>query len=383
MLDRRALFLLGAAALVACASGEPARKNLNQVAGSPGIEPVASIELAESDSSPMGNYLFPSKRPDGGLYVADMSNSHVLQFDARGNLIRTIGRKGQGPGEFEGPGMNGLVENGRTLAVFDVSSGRMHLMRTDSGSFMRSFMVPGNNIGMNWTLAGDTVLFAMTLSPGLLVRWVLDGDSITTLGKTPQRLLDEPMTVLQHGRAEVARSDRGMVALLQTEPGLQLLDAEGKETGFITIPSRRRRGEPSDLVAKAKAEQAKGMAGLAPVGSAVVGLRRLSNGMLATLMLDVDQIANPTENRPGTQLFGNFRIWASLVKPDLSAACVDAPVPVTSDVVPLPFFSGDTLWVLSRQTGAGDSVQTKVNGFLLDDGGCDWIESGGIAAARP
>jgi hypothetical protein len=41
--------------------------------------------------------------PRGNIYVDDMSNGRVQVFDPRGAFLRTIGRPGQGPGEFEYP----------------------------------------------------------------------------------------------------------------------------------------------------------------------------------------------------------------------------------------------------------------------------------------
>ena len=36
----------------------------------------------------------------GNIYVADSSNARVQVFDAGGEYVRTLGRAGQGPGEF-------------------------------------------------------------------------------------------------------------------------------------------------------------------------------------------------------------------------------------------------------------------------------------------
>lgn len=43
----------------------------------------------------------------GTLYVSDLSQHHVLAFDRQGHFRGTIGREGQGPGEFNAP--SGLV----------------------------------------------------------------------------------------------------------------------------------------------------------------------------------------------------------------------------------------------------------------------------------
>jgi hypothetical protein len=54
------------------------------------------------------SYYFPkwaSVRPDdkGNLYVADVGNARVQMYDPEGKFVRTIGRRGQGPGEYMTP----------------------------------------------------------------------------------------------------------------------------------------------------------------------------------------------------------------------------------------------------------------------------------------
>jgi hypothetical protein len=56
--------------------------------------------------------------PQGNIYVDDMSNGRIQVFDPRGAYLRTIGRPGQGPGEFENP----------TLIRFGGREGRLHVM---------------------------------------------------------------------------------------------------------------------------------------------------------------------------------------------------------------------------------------------------------------
>jgi 6-bladed beta-propeller len=54
----------------------------------------------------------------GNIYVDDMSNGRVQVFGPQGAFLRTIGRRGQGPGEFENP----------TLIRFGGREGRLHVM---------------------------------------------------------------------------------------------------------------------------------------------------------------------------------------------------------------------------------------------------------------
>jgi hypothetical protein len=56
--------------------------------------------------------------PQGNIYVDDMSNGRVQVFDPHGAFLRSIGRPGQGPGEFEYP----------TLIRFGGRDGRLHVM---------------------------------------------------------------------------------------------------------------------------------------------------------------------------------------------------------------------------------------------------------------
>jgi len=67
----------------------------------------------------------------GSFYVLDGRSSHVKVFDASGRYVRTIGRAGQGPGEFEQPmnlSFNGATASSPSSAVTDgVLQARWHV----------------------------------------------------------------------------------------------------------------------------------------------------------------------------------------------------------------------------------------------------------------
>jgi hypothetical protein len=48
----------------------------------------------------------------GHLYVSDAQDNRVVVFDATGRHLATIGRKGQGPGEFQHPSSLGIAKDG-------------------------------------------------------------------------------------------------------------------------------------------------------------------------------------------------------------------------------------------------------------------------------
>lgn len=93
-----------------------------------------TVELIPSDSSTIvlgdslrlgtvdvqDEYIFASVgdvviAPNGDIFVFDGIMSHVLRFDKRGRLLGSIGRSGQGPGEFQRP--KGLALATDTLFV--------------------------------------------------------------------------------------------------------------------------------------------------------------------------------------------------------------------------------------------------------------------------
>lgn len=65
--------------------------------------------------------------PNGSLYVAQSHEATVVVLESDGTLVRRIGRRGQGPGEFLAPA--GLGWLGDTLWVVDAASRRVSYFR--------------------------------------------------------------------------------------------------------------------------------------------------------------------------------------------------------------------------------------------------------------
>ena len=83
----------------------------------------------------------------GTIYVLDQRAAHVKVFDASGRYVRTIGRKGQGPGELELPGTISLNRTTGELAV-QQSTRRMTYFKAD-GTFLRHLSLKDT-----WALRG-------------------------------------------------------------------------------------------------------------------------------------------------------------------------------------------------------------------------------------
>jgi hypothetical protein len=96
-------------------------------------------ELSIGESEGREEYMFSQIRDiavdnEERIYILDVKEGHLKVFDRKGVYIKTIGKKGQGPGELEYPlsvfitGQNGIMINdirNRRLAFFS-KGGRFH-----------------------------------------------------------------------------------------------------------------------------------------------------------------------------------------------------------------------------------------------------------------
>lgn len=66
----------------------------------------------------------------GNIYVLDASNAHVQKLDAEGKFLKTIGRRGQGPGEFQSP-TSMDVDGENNLFVFDAMGRKIEVFSSE------------------------------------------------------------------------------------------------------------------------------------------------------------------------------------------------------------------------------------------------------------
>jgi hypothetical protein len=90
--------------------------------------------------------------PTGAMYVTQGLEQEIRVYDAQGKYVRTIGRKGGGPGEFMGLGTIGFV--GDTLYTTDFQQRRITLFRAD-GSLITTIVADASQ----GSLRTDSVVF--------------------------------------------------------------------------------------------------------------------------------------------------------------------------------------------------------------------------------
>jgi sugar lactone lactonase YvrE len=98
--------------------------------------------------------------PNGDVFVGEGhggGNSRILKFDKTGKLIKSIGKKGTGPGEFDQPHGLAMDSKGR-LIVGDRGNNRIQILDQD-GKFIAETAEFGRPSGV-WVDKNDTLYCA-------------------------------------------------------------------------------------------------------------------------------------------------------------------------------------------------------------------------------
>lgn len=96
------------------------------------IDPQPALELGRGSDTELEFYEIRgvASLPGGRLAVIDLGTRQLRYFDSRGHLLFYRGRKGSGPGEFEGPSLIPAATHD-SLVVFDTRSRRFTSFTAD------------------------------------------------------------------------------------------------------------------------------------------------------------------------------------------------------------------------------------------------------------
>lgn len=141
-----------------------------------GIEPQSDTdkfrireELSIGASEGQPEYMFSRISAiavgDGGrIYVLDYMDAELRVFDREGKHLRTIGRRGQGPGEFSGPFSLGITTQD-TIMVHDLMNHRISYFSM-GGDFVNSFSTAGLvMVGGDVDAEGNIISLVFTNTP--------------------------------------------------------------------------------------------------------------------------------------------------------------------------------------------------------------------------
>ena len=207
----------------------------------------------------------------GNLYIFDMQALRITVVDRTGTLVRRIGGRGEGPGEFQSD-VGGLLHmvvmpDGRAV-VYTWSRGAFVVFRTD-GEFERTFRIAGGAMtsfmgmqvlpGTNGVLATSPVLrptneTGTRRSSRAVERFLLDGyraviDTVAEAWNPSGRTIGVRPAARERCAARRGRRLHGFIRLRDQDRGAYRRPDSGAEKAALPQPRDREGQVPVHTVA--------------------------------------------------------------------------------------------------------------------------------------
>ncbi len=204
-----------------------------------------------------------ARLPDGGIAIADAGNFRVLFVDGAGRMVATVGRQGDGPGEFRLPQWMGPCRDG-TVGVVDASPARITFLSPNGGLVGTAPLPPGFGFDLPLRCLGEGKIVLLLnrirrqISPGEFIgqptalartRGSSGLDTIALRGtqdyyvaKLIGAYADVPL-----GRATLAAAGPDLLYLATNDEGeVSVFDMAGAERGRFRARIARRRVSRAD-----------------------------------------------------------------------------------------------------------------------------------------
>jgi hypothetical protein len=135
--------------------------------------------LVSGDSAHLSSRLDMTLDSQGRIWIADAMNKKVVVFDHDGKLIQTIGRAGDGPGEFRMPFK--IAANDTVVRVYDLMHAAVQVYRSD-GTYLVNHRGPRATLGAALSAEGTLVNSVNGMDSALATIYSLDDSATTRLG---------------------------------------------------------------------------------------------------------------------------------------------------------------------------------------------------------
>ena len=108
------------------------------------------------------NYVFYQVRnidvdDQGNIYVLEGGNCRLQKFDLTGQYLQTIGKRGQGPGEFESPSRF-FLDKENNIYISERRKRKIHMFNS-KGEFVKSILL--SNTTTSFSIAPDESIFGI------------------------------------------------------------------------------------------------------------------------------------------------------------------------------------------------------------------------------
>jgi sugar lactone lactonase YvrE len=270
----------------------------NEKGGKWGRKPEVSLEkvrtlgdvdtLDENLAFYMPSVIVPDK--SGNLYVVDTGNHRIQKFGPDGEYLATIGRQGQGPGEFYYPAWLDLDEEGN-LYVTDPQNNRIQILNPD-GTEKKTIRFTESEVGNAFLAKSGNLLMGQ---PRFRIRMGPGGPGRTGLPKIIKEIDLEGKTLKEFGEIKDYGED-----LLNTAANAALITVDGRGQSYLAFTSQNRIDKyAADGRLLWKADRALNY----DMGVKVKGKTESAGGMVRVQMPQLNRCAN------GIAADGKGRIW--------------------------------------------------------------------------
>ena len=243
----RLVLALSAAMLPGCAGGadplpgDTPLGTVTEVAFDSLFRRVDSTRLEQPEAAPIGGIINVATGPGGVLYASDFRMRDVKRYDRQGRLLGTLGRQGQGPGEFIAPVYVTTSRKGDRIAVADIAQYRVAVFDA-SGRSLSDHQVESPVSLHSVLLLSDSTVFlggvdrqqreeaafggAILAPPSRLVRQLIP---------VPGRLRGKALTgSVLHGMGSLGISS--MFLALNADGVIHHVNLDGSQRGRVELP---------------------------------------------------------------------------------------------------------------------------------------------------
>lgn len=363
--DRIGSSSLMLAAVVAALTGCTAEAPDATPTPAPVLTFVDSIALADTGALALGDLANAGLHVgDGEIWVGDPRAGRMVRFDRRGRPLGTVGSKGRGPGELSITGPLTAMGDGG-VAAWDYMAGKLVAYDIASGALRWETPLREMAFPLQLQAVGDTVwLGAVSVATNTGAMRIAPRDTQSRrFAPLPAEYVAGLARVYPYSVA--LRGDDALLVGYAGDHRLFVQHDDGR-VDTLTVPGRRRRGVPPDILQQVMAQYGKpGAVASENLVSTLSRMAWLTGGSLALVHYDVS--FDPGSGAPATT-----EVWLTVLDRDLSRACVDAPLTRAEPALPSMAFRGDTVFTL-EQALQGEHAVPVLRSFAISTGGCAWM----------
>ena len=299
--------------------------------------------------------------PLGHYFVVDGTETRVLEIARSGQILRTFGRRGRGPGEFERP-YAATVGGDSILAVMDNGQRRVVIYDLRTGKYRGSFLLLGWMPTLQFS-DGELLAGVLDVDSGTaVVRLALTGDRLGAEGILPAVIKRHPMLRSGFGVVAFTQAADGIFAAFEVSQSVFRWRRGDRVAQEIPVPKVRRKGVREDLFDELVRDPSK---------AAVLAFDRSLPLLLSSIgpsrlgLVTIDGKMTPTG------IAGTLSL--TVIDLERDRVCPDITIPAEEDPRPQVTFSGDTLVVLQQTMHTAGQPVTTIRRFLVHPEGCNWL----------